>query len=550
MEINKKKGVLKKYCMLFLSIKVFIVINILKYPFKKILLKFDKNKDNVISKREYKDLNFDKLNQSIEYVNKTKFSIDDITWIDLDLKNVFYNINYTVTTPGEECLYNWLKNPLDNIEGFNHRKNYINTYNNKDVVNKLRYKLAKIGYCKHNYKQILKEDFNVSIIMSVVFMMLMIINTIILVYSISIRSGKYIPIFSIFFIINLLVHLKFIKKYGTQVDVLNYILKLLVFSKKSKDIVERVDPILAVRFNKLNVLFKNVLNKGILVTNIEGLNILQDYLNIIFLVKEINFVKISRKLFKYKKEITEIFDMVGELDAILSIVEYRNKLNYYCIPDLNNNENNIFVSKMYHPLLDNPISNSININKSIAITGSNMSGKSTFLRTVGLNTIFAQSICTCLCEKYKAGFFRLVTSISLNDNILKGKSYFLMEAEAIKHMIAVKDNEYNSLFLIDEIFKGTNPVERLAAAMEILNLLALGNTRVLVATHDLHILPELVGYKYYYFTESITKDSLEFDYKLHSGVTTTRNAIKILQYINYPIDIVNKINNRINMIDY
>lgn len=550
MEINKKKGVLKKYCMLFLSIKVFIVINILKYSFKKILLKFDKNKDNVISKREYKNLNFDKLNQSIEYVNKTKFSIDDITWIDLDMKNVFYNINYTVTTPGEECLYNWLKNPLDNIEGFNYRKNYINTYNNKDVVNKLRYKLAKIGYCKHNYKQVLKEDFNVSIIMSVVFMMLMIINTIILVYSISIRSGKYIPIFSIFFIINLLVHLKFIKKYGTQVDVLNYILNLLVFSKNSKDIVERVDPALAVRFNKLNVLFKNVLNKGILVTNIEGLNILQDYLNIIFLIKEINFVKISRKLFKYKKEITELFDMVGELDAILSIVEYRSKLNYYCIPDLNNNENNIFVSEMYHPLLDNPISNSININKSIAITGSNMSGKSTFLRTVGLNTIFAQSICTCLCEKYKAGFFSLVTSISLNDNILKGKSYFLMEAEAIKHMIAVKDNEYNSLFLIDEIFKGTNPVERLAAAMEILNLLALGNTRVLVATHDLHILPELVGYEYYYFTESITKNSLEFDYKIHSGVTTTRNAIKILQYINYPIDIVNKINNRINMIDY
>jgi DNA mismatch repair ATPase MutS len=204
---------------------------------------------------------------------------------------------------------------------------------------------------------------------------------------------------------------------------------------------------------------------------------------------------------------------------------------------------------MYHPLLEKPISNTISIDSSIAITGSNMSGKSTFLRTVGLSSLFAQSICTSLSKEHSSKFYRLVTSISLNDDILQGKSYFLMEAEAIKRMVDSCNDETPLLILIDEIFKGTNPVERLAASMEILNLLAKANTKTLVATHDLQILPELKNYEYYYFTENVTKDSLEFDYKIHEGITSTRNAIKVLEFINYPSGLVDLINKRIEVME-
>lgn len=176
---------------------------------------------------------------------------------------------------------------------------------------------------------------------------------------------------------------------------------------------------------------------------------------------------------------------------------------------------------MYHPLITHPVANDFNIDSSIAITGSNMSGK----------------------------FYRILSSISLNDDILQGKSYFLMEAEAIKRMVAYKDDEYPSLMLIDEIFKGTNPVERLASSMEILNDLGRGNTRTIVATHDLQILPELIDYKYYYFKENVTQETLDFDYKVHSGISSTRNAIKILEFIHYPSELIKRINHKIETLE-
>ncbi len=124
-----------------------------------------------------------------------------------------------------------------------------------------------------------------------------------------------------------------------------------------------------------------------------------------------------------------------------------------------------------------------------------------------------------------------------------------MEAEAIQRMLESKDSNLPSLVAIDEIFKGTNPVERLAAATEILNELSQANTLTVVATHDLQILPDLIMYDYYYFTENVTKHSLDFDYKLHNGISPTRNAVKLLEYIKYPDDIIDKINNRIELLE-
>lgn len=306
---------------------------------------------------------------------------------------------------------------------------------------------------------------------------------------------------------------------------------------------------LANRLEKLNKELDNIFKRGTVIFRIEGIDIIADYINIAFLVKEISFLMISKQINNYKKEIVEIYKLIGELDAVLSIHQFRNDLDYYCEPIINDDEKEIHIMDMYHPLINNPIANSIDIITSIAITGSNMSGKSTFLRSVAVNTLFSQSICTSLSKVHRARFYRLIISISLNDNILHGKSYFLMEAEAIKRMVSLKDNQYASLILIDEIFKGTNPVERLAASMEILNMLAAGNTKTIVATHDLQILPQLIGYQYYYFTENVTKDSLEFDYKIHKGITTTRNAIKILEFIKYPDELISKINERIEIIE-
>lgn len=203
---------------------------------------------------------------------------------------------------------------------------------------------------------------------------------------------------------------------------------------------------------------------------------------------------------------------------------------------------------MRHPLIKDAVPNSIEINESgIIITGSNMSGKSTFLRTFGVNVLFSQTICTCLCEKYEGSFFKVITSISPDDNIMGGKSYYMAEAEAILRIIKNCDGENPSLCIIDEIFRGTNPVERISAACEILDYLPEHFATAIVATHDIE-LADMVKHHYdcYYFTEDVGKEGLEFDYKIKKGIIKTRNAIKLLKFLGYPEEIVEGAEKRAN----
>ena len=178
-----------------------------------------------------------------------------------------------------------------------------------------------------------------------------------------------------------------------------------------------------------------------------------------------------------------------------------------------------------------------------------MSGKSTFLRTLGLNILFSQTICTCLAKSYKGSFFNIITSISPNDSILSGKSYYYGEAEALLRIIKGCSDQIASFCIVDEIFRGTNPIERVSAAAEILQYLIDHNSLTVVATHDLELTDILVGqYECYYFSEDVGKEGLIFDYLIKKGVSNTRNAIKLLKFLGYPEEIVNKSNERIEMI--
>lgn len=510
---------------------------------------FGGNKD-FIRKKKFKEIDFKLLSSMNKYYKESKVQIDEVTWQDLDMDNVFANINHTVTTAGEEKLYCWLRNPADNKDDFNKRKNHINSFKKDRMVsNNLRLALSRIKYCDFDFRETINKGFLINNFLLISMMLLVIFNVGILAFSLITMNFTALPLFIITMAASIIIHFRFSMTYNAQLQVIGYIIKILAFSRKNCKLVEEVSPDLADRLKELNSKLSKISKKGSAIFKVEGLDVIGDYINILFLIKEINFLRVSKLINKNKKELVRLYNNVGDLDAGLSIDRFRRDLKYYCEPDMSSEYDDINIIDMYHPLLEKPISNTINIESSIAITGSNMSGKSTFLRTVGLNSLFAQSICTSLSKEHSSKFYRLVTSISLNDDILQGKSYFLMEAEAIKRMVDSCNDESPLLILIDEIFKGTNPLERLAASMEILNLLATANTKTLVATHDLQILPELNDYAFYYFTENVTKDSLEFDYKIHKGITSTRNAIKILEFIKYPGDLVDKINQRIEVME-
>lgn len=503
-------------------------------------------KEHLPSKKKRKQIDFQHLKNRWQARPKVKSYIDDITWHDLDMDDVFAKINYTVSSSGEEVLYRWLRTPLSDEASYLKRKELINQYGkNKQEETKLQVLLANIGYCKYDYESVIAYDFQVSKWMLPGFLALVLVNVSLIALSIINLTLMFLPYLLLSFAANMYIHYKFNTKYGSQVQALAYTFKLIRFCKKMKTSYEIGDSHMDDLFQDYAKKFASLGRKEAVILRLDGLDAIADYINIMFLIKEINFALIAGQVNKYQEDILSLYRLIGELDAVISINRYKDQVNNWCQPEFGS-EDVLFIEDMYHPILKDPVTNTIHIHKGIAITGSNMSGKSTFLRTIGINTIFAQSLCFSLSKQYKGKFRRIVSSISLSDNLLEGKSYFLMEAEAIKRIVDLRDDDYDSLILIDELFKGTNPLERLAASMEILNELIRGKMTVLIATHDLQILPELIGYEHYYFTENVTKHTLDFDYKIRQGITKTRNAIKLMEFVRYPEYLTKRIHQRID----
>lgn len=175
------------------------------------------------------------------------------------------------------------------------------------------------------------------------------------------------------------------------------------------------------------------------------------------------------------------------------------------------------------------------------ITGSNMSGKSTFLRTFAINSICAQTIHTCFADQFVSPVFRQFSSIRLDDSLFTGTSYYLQEVKTMGSLIAQVASGHANLFILDEVFKGTNTVERVAAAKAILSYLNRNDNVVMVATHDMELSDMLSDeYDLYHFTDRIENGQLQFDHTIKSGRLTTRNAIRILELSNYPDEIISE----------
>jgi len=169
-----------------------------------------------------------------------------------------------------------------------------------------------------------------------------------------------------------------------------------------------------------------------------------------------------------------------------------------------------------------------------------MSGKTTFIRTFSINAILGQTLNFCFAAKFDTPFFKIYSSIRISDNLMNSTSYYLEEVVRIKELIDASKKENCSLFILDELFKGTNTMERIAAGKSILSYLNKKNHIVMVSTHDLELTEFLKddNFDLYHFSETIENDQLIFDYKIKPGKPLSGNAIKILELYDYPLEII------------
>ena len=194
-----------------------------------------------------------------------------------------------------------------------------------------------------------------------------------------------------------------------------------------------------------------------------------EFISVLFLLEETAYYKIADSIEKNKDSILILYKTLGEMEAIISIGSYEEEKKDKITRPNFIRETTLEIRNGIHPIIENSVANSINMSKrGIVLTGTNMSGKSTFLRMLGVNMIFAQAFNFVLAEKYEGPIFNIVTSISPNDDLSVGKSFYMAEAESILRIIRALDKELPVFCPIDEIFRETNPIERISASAEIL----------------------------------------------------------------------------------
>jgi hypothetical protein len=480
--------------------------------------------------------------------------LDDITWNDLNMDNIFKRINVCHSAAGEEYLYYRLRTVLYSDDDRRHFQDVVEYFDkNQDVRVRVQVLMNRLGftgkYSIYDYLENLDNLGKRSNIKHIATDILYIVCIAVMPFNLS--TG--IMMIAVLMAYNIVTYFKEKNEIEPYIVSFAYLVRLLEVVRELRKLdisvllgewdsldraAEKLD---SIRRNSWFVFSGNKYN-----TSSNPLEILADYIKMVFHIDLIQFNNMLTKVNTGFMETDSLISVIGAVDAAISVASFRKSLSDgWCIPVFNIEKKNIVIHDSYHPLLKGAVKNSIETEneRGVLITGSNASGKSTFLRTVGANIVLAQSIGTCTAKYYEAPELMILSSMSLKDDITTGESYYMVEIKSIKRILDIsqKFSDKNIVCFVDEVLRGTNTVERIAASTEILNSLVSKNVICFAATHDIE-LTSLLEKRYvnYHFEEEISDGDIYFPYKLMDGKATGANAIKLLDIMGYDSDITKR----------
>ncbi|MES2109629.1 MAG: hypothetical protein V4577_12805 [Bacteroidota bacterium] len=471
---------------------------------------------------------------------------------DLDLNNLFNYVDRTNSKPGKQYLYKRLFTPETNFESLLKFDKKIDSLNMpRPDQERIELELARLNSPDAYFlaELFLKEhEFLLVPLMSMYirFSWIAIIGLII--------SMFIVPTLVSFMVLVALIIGNIALHFGTRTKISSYTRSLpqliilhSVAKRLSKKLTLENDEQLRISLNQLaglNRTLRMVNFESKIAGNPDNFSFaVYKFIKMLFLLEPLMFISSVKRINKYRKDIEVLYKYVAEIDMLIAIQSVRVGLPHYSKPVFYTENQKMDLDDMYHPLIYNCVPNSIHTrtDEGVLITGSNMSGKTTFIRSIAINTLLAQTIYTTCAASYKAPLLRIQTSIRTTDDLGEHKSYFQAEALSILDIINQSggDQPVKSLIIIDEIFRGTNTIERIAAAKSVLTYLTDNKNFVFVSTHDLE-LAELLDndYAVYSFEETVNDTRLVFDYKMKTGVLKNKNGIAILETIGYPETVV------------
>lgn len=497
--------------------------------------------------------------ESIQYYfnsKRTCTDVDDITWNDLDMNRLFNEMNTSITNVGAEYLYALLRKTENSQEVLEERDKAIEAINNKDELRiGLQMILWKVGRSyNHSVYETLDKCRRINI--GSVYPHLSVFigfmaSTLLLFYHV------WLGVFAFAVCITLSVisyHITMRRMPEFNHWHLKCFAKMLKAARQIARIKDGEMNRYAEEMKDIRKCFKWVQLKSIFLTNngvgliADAADLVLDYIRILTHADIIILYSLSKTIKENFDKVERLYEIIGFLDSMISSASYKRQLPYFSKPVFCGEDKKILeIEGLYHPLLEQPVANSIKESRSIILTGSNASGKSTFLKAVAINAILAQSLFLSTSRYYQGSYFQVYTSMALTDNLAGKESYFIVEVKAIKRILERRDRERPALCCIDEVLRGTNTLERIAAASEILTELGGDNAICLAATHDIELAHMLEGlYSNYHFQERVEEDEITFDYKLYKGISASRNAIRLLKMMGYGDHIISRANKRLD----
>lgn len=535
------------------------------------------------SKRQYEAGDLEQISHYFRRKEKEGFVIDDITWNDLDMDRLYKMVNQTVSSPGEDVLYDMMRRPVFSREELEEREKLVEFFSSHTKEREeMQLYLSKVGKTRLGSLSdtVLALNSSPKVKTGIhVFMLTLILLDLAVLLPLNPLVGFFI--FLVLMVANITIYYtgndrSLIEAY---LDCFTHLLRMLSVAEEMKNVkwpeVRKQMEAIA----EAKAAFAGLSRKAFFLTskNTDGgdpSQIVMEYIRLLTHVDILVYNSLLKEVQGKTEAIMKLIDNIGELDACISIASFREMLSLWCQPEFVDghqkkessrlqekahdtwkatgiSENRadehtwtasriqMQVEDLYHPLLTEAVANSFQVSGGTLVTGSNASGKSTFLKNVAMNSILAQTLGTCTCSSYRAPFLKVMTSMALRDDIESGESYFIVEIKSLKRILDESKKPEPLLCIIDEVLRGTNTIERIAASSRILAALHQNWVIPFAATHDIelsYILEEL--YDNYHFEEEVKEKEVVFSYILKKGRATSRNAIRLLDMLEYDLGIV------------
>lgn len=506
--------------------------------------------------------NHDKMKSAkgyfLHHMDDSKFIADEITWNDLEGDALFASMNKCYSSAGEEILYYMLRTP-DVTGDENRKKDFLSELDALEADEKTRLDLqiifailGKTGkYSVFDYISLLG---NVKPVKPVIFVVFWIIYLAIAAFFFVSApfAAAFLSVFAIGCMIFYFSQKKTVERYITSFE---YIVRTIVtaesviklnpkgFEKEVEELKSLRKELKGIKPSTL-VFIKQSTRSG----NADLMSSAMSLGNAFFHFDLFCFYRLLSQVVSKAKEYDRMFEILGGIEAKISVLNFKCAFENTCEPTFTD-DNKMSADSIFHPLIENCVENSFCVERGMVITGSNASGKSTFLRTVLINCLLAQTVYVSTSKEFVLRPSFIFSSLSLKDSLASGESYYMAEINSIKRILNARDSGNRVICFLDEVLRGTNTVDRIAAATEILENLSGETIITFAATHDIE-LTRLLEKKYdnYFFREEILrndegKEDIYFSYKINTGISDTRNALQLLKLMGYPPEVVDKAEN-------